>query len=290
MKDWIKRLTDVTKIGGVYSQSYQDSLLLEIFKNIGTENSPPFCVEFGFNHPDLIGGSGSNVARMVLHEGWRALLLDAEYENHAINLRKHFLTSSNICDIFRNYGVPTKPDYISIDVDSTDLWLFDSILKEYRARVFSVEYNSSYPLDSAVTFPNDSNQFWRGDRGYGASLKALVTVANQHGYSLLWVVPRLDAIFIRNDLVQDGVEEAVFPLEKWRKYTSSPSHPPMTDLTRLASFVDYEVFIKTGDLKESQKAAYLDAKAFLTNSYDWPSLIRRASGLFKKVLSKYFSD
>lgn len=36
-------------------------------------------------------------------------------------------------------------------------------------------------------------------------------VAESNGYSLLWVVPKLDAIFIRNDLIDDGSAEICFP-------------------------------------------------------------------------------
>ena len=175
--------------------------------------------QFGFNSTSLTGGSGSNTASLILNENWDSLLLDGSNENPAINLRKHFLSSSNICDVFRKYNVPREPEYISIDVDSTDLWLFDALLENYRAMVFSVEYNSHFPLDKAITFPNSPEERYEGDRGYGASLKALNMVASEHGYSLLWVVPPLDAFFIRNDLIEDGTGNVVFPLEKWRSCT-----------------------------------------------------------------------
>lgn len=274
MKDWIKNLGAACK-NGVHSQSYQDSLLVEVFKHIGTRNTPPFCVEFGFNHPELVGGSGSNVARLVVDEGWKSLLLDAEHENEKINLKKHFLTPGNICQIFQKYNVPSEPEYISIDIDSADLWLFEALVKEYRAMIFSVEYNANYPLDSSLTFPKDTNEYWRRDRGYGASLKALVSVANRHGYSLLWVVRGLDAFFIRNDLIEDGTGELAFPYDTWKYCTNITTHPAVADPERLKMFMDYEVFVKTGSMQKSQEAAQRDALAYLTDSFDLGSVIRR---------------
>ncbi len=274
LKDWIKKLEHVSDFG-MFSQANQDAIIVEIFKNIGTFNTPPFCVEFGFNHSELQGGSGSNVARMLLREGWKGLLLDGEYENEEINLKKQFLTSENICDVFRRNNVPKCPEYVSIDVDSTDLWLFNALLKDFRAMVFSVEYNCNFPLEAAITFPNDPNQHWKRDRGYGASLKSLVSVASQNGYSLLWVVPRFDAIFIRDDLIEDGSSELVFPFEKWRKYTNISNHAPVQDAIHLDTFIDYDLFLKTNDLALSRKAARLDTKAFLTDSLDWESIRRR---------------
>jgi hypothetical protein len=121
---------------GYYSQSYQDVLLDEIFKNIGTKNIPPFCVEFGFNSGSFTEGTGTNVANLVLNKNWNCLLLDGDNENADINLHKHLLTSGNISEIFRAYNAPKVPEYISIDVDSTDLWLFRAL----------------FPLDASIAF------------------------------------------------------------------------------------------------------------------------------------------
>lgn len=267
MKDWIKQLDKVSFGNGSYSQSYQDQLLDIVFDNVGTTNHTPFCVEFGFNSTALTSGSGANVANLVLERGWSCLLLDGDNENPSINLHKHFLLPSTIAAVFKQYHVPSQPEYISIDVDSTDLWLFESLLGTYKAMLYSVEYNSNYPLDSAITFPNDPNERWQGDRGYGASLKALDLVARRHGYSLLWVVPSLDAFFIRNDLIDDHTEEISFPFEKWRAFTGVINHGPLKNRDRVNIFVDYEVYLATnGDLSSSRKAANAVCKRYLLDT------------------------
>lgn len=280
MKDWIKDLA-TTKFGkGNYSQSYQDELLAIIFKNIGTVNATPFCVEFGFNSMSLTKGSGANTAQLTLEGKWDSLLLDGDFENPEINLHKHWLLSSTICDVFAKYDVPKEPEYVSIDVDSTDLWLFDAMLEQYRPMVTSVEYNSNFPLEYAITFPNDPEQRCDGDRGFGASLKALNMVAEKHGYSLLWVVPKFDLFFIRNDLVEDGTDSPVYPLEKWRSCTGISHHQSLKKREKARVFVDYEVFTRTGgDLEQSQQAAYPVCEKFLNDS-----LGQRLTRLKRKVL------
>lgn len=179
MKRWVEELEHARFGAGRYSQSYQDQLLDLIFANVATVNRPPYCVEFGFNSTSLTEGSGANVAKLVLEHGWQGLLLDGEHDNPAIGLHRHFLLPSNIAEVFRRYGVPQQPEYVSIDVDSIDLWLFEALLPAYPALVFSVEYNANYPLDAAITFPNDAQQHWQRDRGYGASLKALTLLAQR---------------------------------------------------------------------------------------------------------------
>jgi hypothetical protein len=284
MKSWINELAAKQFGRGAYSQSYQDKLLDFIFANIGTANPTPFCVEFGFNSSSLTGGSGVNVASLILNDNWKSLLLDGDNECPEINLHKHYLTPSNICDIFKEYGVPKQPEYVSIDVDSTDLWLFDALLKEYRAMVFSVEYNAHYPLDAAITFPNDLNEKWEGDRGYGASLKALTIVAEKHGYSLLWVVPGLDAFFIRNDLIEDGSGQICFPFAKWRQSTGIVSHIPLKNSDRVEIFLDYEVYVSTcGDISKARESAYPICKKYLMGNFLADRLLSKAKRLFQSL-------
>lgn len=269
------------------SQSYQDELIEVIFDNLGTTNKVPFCVEFGFNSESLDIGSGANVAKLVLEQGWDSLLLDGENENNSINLYKHFLTSENICEIFDSYGVPKEPEYISIDVDSTDLWLFRSLLKEYRAMVYSVEYNSNYPLNKAITFPNDPEEYWQGDRGYGASLKALTMVAAEYGYSLVWVVRKFDAYFVRDDLIEDGSKMKVFPFKKWTDCTNIRSHGPLSDSRKASIYLDYEVFASSGgDIEASKRAAYDTCMTYLVSS-GFSGKANRLLRLFRKILKPW---
>lgn len=284
MKNWIKDLDNKAFGSGTYSQSYQDELLEIVFSNIKPKNPTPFCVEFGFNSKSLKVGTGANVARLVVENKWDCLLLDGENENSEINLHKHFLTSSNISKIFEQHGVPEEPEYISIDVDSTDLWLFDALASDYRAMLFTVEYNCNYPLSAAITFPDDSNEMWQEDRGYGASLKALNLVAEKHGYSLLWVVPGLDAFFIRNDLIDDGTDQICFPLKKWAPHTQIACHKPLKDSSRAKIFIDYETYLNTnGDIEKSKLQAYPICKKYLTNSVS-----EGESNKVKKMFSKTY--
>ena len=148
MKDWVRDLAARRFPPGRYSQGGQDGILAEIFRHVPAVNAPPVGVEFGFNADALDAGTGANIARLVLEEGWRPLLFDGGHANPAINLHREFLTSGNIVEVFARHGVPATPDYVSIDLDSTDLWIFRALLPRYRASVYSVEYNCHFPLDA----------------------------------------------------------------------------------------------------------------------------------------------
>jgi hypothetical protein len=226
---WIDKLQGIHK--RIYSQSYQDGILEYIFANIGITNK--LCVEFGFNSETLTGGSGSNVANLVLNHDWKCVLLDGGFENKEINLHKEFLTPENIVSVFKKYLVPTEPDYVSIDVDSIDLWLMHAMLKGgFNPRVISIEYNSNFPIEMSVTVKKSNK--WNGDMIYGASLSALNKVADKFGYFLVAVCNQLDLFFVRWDLLEDQFPE----IEQFRRFTGLPLHPETT-MERCKQLVQY---------------------------------------------------
>lgn len=235
----------------ILSQGGQDGIIEHLFDRIGTINNPPFYVEFGFNSADMTGGTGANVANLFLNKGWKGLLLDGNFSNPAINLHKEFITSENICELFRKYHVPIESDYVSIDIDSCDLWIFRKIISEYRPRVVSVEYNGHFRIDSAITFPDNPVETWQYDRVYGASLKALRMVGEEFGYKLVHVVSNLDLFFVRDDLWLDPV-----PSLKDFGYASGTyfAHPPCRS-GRENIMIDYETWRMTGNMDAAKKAA-----------------------------------
>jgi hypothetical protein len=209
-----------------FSQGGQDGIVESIFLAIGTTNK--FCVEFGFNSDSLLGGSGSNTARLILQDKWTGLLLDSDNENLEINLHRARLTYENIGLLFENYGVPSQPDYVSIDVDGDDLWLFKGMLEAcYRPRLVSVEYNARFPIDVSATMRNAPR--WENDAAYGASMLALCIGAQEFGYGLVAVEGGLDLFLVR------GAESN---LSQFVQFTNIHVHPVPT-LERQKLFVTY---------------------------------------------------
>ncbi len=151
--------------------------------------------ECGYDADDLSGGGGSNTHHLRSHYGWTGLLLDRGHANASINLHRELISSRNVLELFRKHGVPLEPDYVSIDIDSTDLWVLRALLASpVRPRVVSVEYNCVYGTDAvAATYPDDPDMPWEGDNIQCASLAAVDLVANEHGWSLATIVPGASA-------------------------------------------------------------------------------------------------
>lgn len=258
-KSWIDYIPNHEQ--KMFSQGKQDGVIAFIFDNINPINDPPYYVEFGYMED--IGANTYNLRK----NGWRGLLLDRNNHDPSINLHKEFLTSKNITDVFRKHNVPIEPDYISIDVDSTDLWLLKSTLKEYRPLLVSVEFNLNIPLSSALTFPDDPEEEWNdADCIFGASLKALNIVANSYNYTLVYAGDiscshHHDAFFVRNDQLI-GLQPP--SLERWHR-SHHEIHPRCAfSSDRYKIMLDYEEYeLTNGDIEKSRAKAEPIGKEYL---------------------------
>ena len=207
---WLSRIDEHEQ--RVTSQSGQDGVLEYIFSDEGIGSTNKYYIEIGFNSINFDGGSGANSYHLY-RNGWSGLLIDIENENPSINLRKHRVTADNIVSIFDLYGVPREPDYISIDIDSQDLWVLRALLSsgKYRPRVLTVEFNANLPFSSTVTVPLNFNQPGAEiDMLFGASAGALKMVAEEFGYSVVHVIDKLDLVLVRNDLLQGACPKPFF--------------------------------------------------------------------------------
>jgi hypothetical protein len=182
------------------SQLGQDGILEKIFDVIGTTNK--MCVEFGA----FDGKYHSNTWELITEKDWSGLLIEGDLERYndiAINHNNNpkvkivnaFVTISgdNAIDaILSKAGCPTTIDFMGIDIDGNDWHIWNS-LQKHRPRVVLIEFNFTVPNDVYfVQDPDDSlNQ--------GCSLRALIALGKEKGYSLV-CVQNYDAFFVLDEL------------------------------------------------------------------------------------------
>ena len=195
------------------SQSGQDVVLNATFNYFGVTNKQ--CVEFGFGYgtqeevdgltrdwsSDVCSSDLLNVQHLM-RRGFKPTFFDATLSGPHVGLVKATLTRRTIGDSFKAAGIPLEVDYVSIDVDSIDIWLLLGMLESgYRPRVFSVEFNSHFAFNEHITSVEEWSE-WDGSLIYGASAGAINSVATKYGYSLVHVEQRLDVFFVRNDVLK----------------------------------------------------------------------------------------
>lgn len=169
---------------------------------------------------------GANTQYLVAELGWKRHAFDATEEG--VGQKLQYVTPMNVVDLFKKAGVSKAVDYVSIDIDSCDIWVFLALTDVYRPTVVSIEYNANYALNESKTNkcidPKSRSffhaaSFGHGFFGWSGSLRALVKAGRRRGYELVWVDPFLDAWFIRKDRLCPG---SVPPINDFADFVGKP--------------------------------------------------------------------
>ena len=275
------------------SQDYlQDAYQREILRCIGSGSR--YFVEFGFNEEGYGGsGSGPNTHALFV-SGWRGLLLDGGHANASINLHRAFLYQSNIASLFAKHAVPIDIGYLSVDMDSHDLFVIRAILRSgYRPRLVTVEFNANYwgrPLAISQLDPTletgdlPSGYQWASMTDscvWGASAWAFyILLSQEHGYRLvaLSIGHGTDMFFVRADQLAANIVLPSFAdlflhagihSSRVSGICEDPlqlRHPPgngripylwhrVAHPETMPPIIDYETYAKTGNVRHSLQRA-----------------------------------
>ncbi len=188
------------------SQNEEDGVILALLEAAGVASRR--FVEIG------CGRSGGNSAVLAHEFGWSGLMVDASRKaieqvrqalkaNLGVLAVRAQVTCDTLDELLSSYGMTGEVDLLSIDIDSTDYWLLES-MNSCSPRVVVLEYNALFGADRAVTLPNTPMPM-NAPKGYfGASLAALEKLARRKGYRLVVCEDAgVNAFFLRNDLAPD---------------------------------------------------------------------------------------
>jgi hypothetical protein len=189
-----------------YSQSDEDGIIQEIFKRIGTSNR--IFVEFGVE-----SGVECNSVKLLV-EGWRGLWLEGSakrveqiqknfqtfLDERKLAVSEAFVAAENINALLEAGGVTGEIDFLSIDIDNNDYWVWKAITV-IKPRVVVIEYNAALRPPLSLVVPYDPQRRWDGSNYFGASLEALVRLGRGKGYRIVGCnFSGANAFFVRDDI------------------------------------------------------------------------------------------
>src|SRR5580693_2423558 len=189
-----------------YSQSDEDGIIQEIFSRIGTGNRT--FVEFGVE-----SGIECNSVKLLV-EGWRGLWLEgsatrimqihknfqAFLDERRLAVNEAFVAAENINALLEQGGVTGEIDFLSIDIDNNDYWVWKAITV-IQPRVVVIEYNAALRPPLSLVVPYDPERRWDGSNYFGASLEALVRLGRDNGYRIVGCnFSGANAFFVRDDI------------------------------------------------------------------------------------------
>jgi hypothetical protein len=199
----------------VSSQNGEDGIIQFLIEHV--EISNPVFIEFGVeNYTEC------NTKFLLTNNNWSGLVIDGSQENinsiiasplywkHNLKAVNAFITKENVNDLFKQNGLGGEIGLLSVDIDGNDYWVWQAI-DTVNPVIVVTEYNYRFGKDRAVTVPYDE-KFFRTNAHYsniyyGASLKALVTLGKQKGYTFVGCNTfGNNAFFIREDLKPEYIK------------------------------------------------------------------------------------
>ncbi len=200
----------------IFSQFNEDSVIQYLIKNLKIENK--IFIEIGVENYEE-----ANTRYLLENNNWEGLIIDSSKENiniikkqnyfwrHKLKAENTFINVENVNEIIDKYKFPKQIGLLSIDIDGNDYWIWEAI-SVVSPDILVIEYNALYGSEKSLTLKYEKN-FKRPDKGiykclYGASLKALTSLSERKGYSL--VATNLNgnnAFFVKQTLLNDKVYE-----------------------------------------------------------------------------------
>ncbi len=192
-----------------YSQNYEDGMIREIFKRIGTKNKT--FVEFG------VEDGKENNTLALLFEDWNGLWIECDNDAYErlvngyertiragrLKVENAFITVNNINELISKNIKNQEIDLLSVDIDGNDFHIYDAI-NVVNPRVLIFEYNSKFPAHIEYCMEYKEDYGWDGTDNFGVSLKYLETRLSKKGYCLVGCgVAGFNAFFVRQDLIKD---------------------------------------------------------------------------------------
>ena len=186
-----------------YSQNGEDGIIEEIIKRLKLDKSQEnWCVEFG-------AWDGINLSNSfnLVTKGWNAIYIEGDVKKFKTLLKtsnkfsnifpinkyvsKDKSSKYSLDNILLKTHIPKSFDLLSIDIDSFDLEVWES-LNLYNPKIVIIEINSSY-LPGILKW--HSNKFRNSG---GNSFSATLNVAKDKGYVLVCHCGNM--IFIKKEL------------------------------------------------------------------------------------------
>jgi len=181
----------------IFSQWGEDGIIQYLIHKLKIEKEGIF-VEFGVD--DYVE---SNTRYLLFKNNWNGFVIDSNKDNinkiknsyyfwkYNLEAQCHFITINNINKIISSFLKKRKLDLMSIDLDGNDYWILKCLsLNVFRPKILICEYNSIFGNKIGVTVPyqEDFNRNINKKYSkvyYGASIKALVNLADSKGYLFL---------------------------------------------------------------------------------------------------------
>jgi hypothetical protein len=107
---------------------------------------------------------------------------------NTLTIHNDFINSNNVVEIIEKNSFEKNLDIFSLDIDGIDYWILEKLPKKI-AKIFIIEYNPYFGSKKEICAPNieyfDRFKYHSTGFCWGASLKAIIKLMKQKGYTFI---------------------------------------------------------------------------------------------------------
>lgn len=152
------------------------------------------------------------------------VIVNLFYKKKNIKIINTLVNKDNINKLIKDSFLDEEIDFLSIDVDSIDYFLFENL--NVFPKLICIEYNHWLGKDRSITIPYNPNFFWdQSDCYFGSSLLALNKLANKKDYYLVAIDSSgTNAFFVHGKLKDKfTILDPIKSFKKPEKYSDEDS-------------------------------------------------------------------
>ncbi len=185
-----------------YSQHGEDLYVAKLLSRIPGSQLSKWCVELGAwdgLHLSNVSYFINNLdysAVLIEKDRSKAKLLEANFPDEKVVKVNRAVTwdeINSLDSILKHSNAPSDIDFLSIDIDGMDYYIFES-LRKFRPKVVCIEFNPNIP--NFISYIQEPNFNLR----HGSSIRAITELGESKGYCLV-IVMSCNAILVRDDLI-----------------------------------------------------------------------------------------
>jgi hypothetical protein len=195
-----------------FNTHHNEHIIIDkIFKELKIKINEIFFLDIGaaegigMSNTYLLAANGASGISIELNPSKFAMMSVTYREFPNVKLAKNIVTPENICSLVKGLDAPNVIDFLSLDIDSYDYYVLESLLKEYEFKILCLEINPIFPIeiDFTVKYPTKE---WQGGNFQGMSLSLVYKILSKFNYYIIHI-DRAFVCAIKNDIFLDN-----FPL------------------------------------------------------------------------------
>lgn len=215
-----------------YSQFEEDGIILYLMTLLGVANGTAVEICCG-------DGTECMASNLIINHGYKGYLFDGSRVNvHRAReffkskkdcllfqpeIRQRWITAENINNLLHEIGCPKDVDFLSLDLDGNDYWVWKAI--DYvRPKVCCFETSNVIPTNLSLTIPYDPKFFcWTQENPEfrSVSLLAMVNISREKGYRLVGSHRHgFNVFFVREDLLSSLIQETTLEKVHFNEWTT----------------------------------------------------------------------